>query len=119
MTDKFPFSNGTEERAWQEVWCEHCVHDHGMHPGGAEDGGCDLFMHYLLGTADPGEWRWPEAWTPEPPGFTHHCPSLMLCGQFKPCTTGGCEGDPHADTRAEVTVHVRNAWDVYRKAATS
>jgi hypothetical protein len=116
VTDQIPFSNGTEERAWQSVWCEHCVHDHDIsHASGGTMAtpGCEILaLSVLAGTDD---WRWPEVWIPEPPSLGFNLPSLMLCGQFEPCHRDDCDGDPHAEVRVEVTVRVKAAWDEDRK----
>lgn len=37
-TQSRPFSNGTEGDAWMSVWCELCVHDHGIHADSGEPG---------------------------------------------------------------------------------
>lgn len=103
-----PFSNGTESEAWMGVWCEHCVHDHGMHDDSG-DLGCDLILNSMLPDFPCDDFPWPEAWLPEPPG-SFSLPSRMICGQFQPCTEGGCQGDPHAEMRAAVSAEVTAEW---------
>jgi len=102
-----PFSNGTEGDAWMGVWCEHCTHDHGISHADAEVGeGCQIILLAMLGG---DEWRWPEAWLPEPAG-SFSLPSRMICGQFQPCHRGQCQGDPHAETRAAISAEVTAFW---------
>ena len=115
-TPSTPFSNGTEYEAWNAAWCAVCAHDHGVHDG--SNAGpletCQMIGEALLGASyDGGKWRWPEAWTPEPPGM-HGLPSYMLCGQFSPCTQGACTGDPAPDERAERVTKVQLAWRATR-----
>jgi hypothetical protein len=102
-----PFSNGTEQQAWEDKWCAFCVHDHGAHT--SFDDGCQLLLEgaYLAGT---DEWRWPEAWLPEPDDGRFFLPSRMVCGQFEPCRKGDCTGDPGADERAERVAEVTDYW---------
>lgn len=108
-TPSIPFSNGTEYEAWAGTWCNYCVHDHNLHadqPGA----GCEMMMLAFVGGDN---WRWPEAWTPEPPGM-FGLPSYMLCGQFTPCTEGACTGAPAPAERAERVTMVRAAWEAAR-----
>lgn len=115
MTDRIPFSNGTEERAWTAAWCEHCIHDHDIsHTADGPGPGCELLLLAMLAGTD--DWCWPETWIPEPPSLGFNLPSLMLCGKFEPCHRGDCTGDPHAETRVEITARVKAAWDEDRKA---
>lgn len=102
-----PFSNGTEQEAWASTWCAYCVHDHEMHED--EGGGCELF---LVGAIFAGEadWRWPEAWLPEPDDGHFYLPSRLICAKFQPCTKGGCTGDPGAVERAERVAEVTAYW---------
>lgn len=104
-----PFSNGTEGDAWMGVWCEHCTHDHSITHGDvdATGEGCQIILLAAAQSAD--EWRWPEAWLPEPAG-SFSLPSRMICGQFQPCHQGSCEGDPHADVRAAISAEVTAWW---------
>lgn len=106
-TPSVPFSNGTEQEAWASVWCAYCVHDHTMHTD--EGGGCDLFLAgaMLAGTDD---WRWPEAWLPEPDDGRFSLPSRMVCSMFTPCHEGDCTGDPGAGDRSERVVEVTGYW---------
>lgn len=106
-TPSRPFSNGTEEHAWLATWCAYCVHDHEIHED--KGGGCDLFLHGAVLASEP-EWRWPEAWLPEPDDGRFFLPSRMICAQFKACHEGGCTGDPGADERAERVVEVTAYW---------
>lgn len=102
-----PFSNGTEFSAWFESWCAYCTHDHGMtHHEGCGDG-CPIILDQMVNVGP--EWRWPEAWLPEPTG-EFWLPSKLICGQFEPCTQQGCEGDPGADERAERVAEVTAYW---------
>ena len=119
-TPSTPFSNGTEADAWMSVWCAYCTHDHGLHTDGTyvdpadPDNSCQLIGEAMLGARyDGGKWRWPEAWTPEPPG-RFSLPSRMLCGQFTPCTQGDCTGDPGADERARRVAEVHLEWKAHR-----
>ena len=115
-TPSTPFSNGTEADAWMERWCYYCVHDHGVHDGAEAnpDNTCRMIGEAMLGAGyDGGKWRWPEAWTPEPPG-KFGLPSYMLCGQFTPCHQDGCTGDPAPDERAERVAEVQLAWKAAR-----
>lgn len=107
-TPNVPFSNGTEQQAWENVWCAYCVHDHDQHDG-TYGPGCELYLAgaMLAGTDD---YRWPEAWLPEPDDGTFGLPSRMLCGQFKPCHEGDCTGDPGAVERAERVAEVTAYW---------
>ena len=111
-TPAVPFSNGTEQQAWESAWCAHCVHDHTTHNdvGGA---GCELLLVGAL-LADTDGWRWPEAWLPEPDDGHFYLPSRMICGQFKPCHEGDCTGDPGAEERAERVVDVTAYWQAHR-----
>lgn len=105
-----PFSNGTEGEAWMGVWCEFCVHDHAItHGDDAQvDGeGCPIMRDVMW--QDREEWRWPEAWLPEPHG-EHALPSRMICHQFEPCHQGRCDGDPHAETREAIAAEVTAWW---------
>jgi hypothetical protein len=114
MTDRIPFSNGTEGQAWTAVWCEHCVHDHDIsHDPDGPGPGCTMLVEAMVGGDD---WQWPEAWTAEPPSLGFNLPSLMLCGMFEPCHKGTCDGDPHAETRVELVARVEAAWAEDRKA---
>lgn len=107
-TPEVPFSNGTEAAAWESAWCAYCVHDHEMHDDGGTGPGCDLLaMAMLAGTDD---WRWPEAWLPEPDDGNFALPSRMICAQFEPCHKGGCTGDPGAADRAERVTEVTAYW---------
>jgi len=108
-----PFSNGTEAEAWMSRWCSYCVHDHGLHDDAAQDETdtmCRLIADAMLGGP---EWRWPEAWTPEPPGM-YGLLSYMLCGSFKPCAKDACTGDPAPTERAERVTMVQLAWAATR-----
>jgi hypothetical protein len=104
---RLPFSNGTERRAWEAVWCDYCVHDHDVshHDGGGP--GCELLS--MLDFGGPMEGEWPEVWLPEPAG-SFSLPSRMVCGQFEPCAEGDCTGDPHAERRSAITAEVRDYW---------
>ena len=104
-----PFSNGTEGDAWMGVWCELCTHDHSItHNDDAATGeGCQIMLRAVADTDD--EWRWPEVWLPEPRG-SYSLPSRLICGQFEPCHQGRCQGDPHADIRAEIVAEVTAYW---------
>lgn len=104
-TPSSPFSNGSEHAAWDAVWCSFCVHDHAIHAD-RNGGGCRLISDAMFAAKD---WRWPEAWTPEPPGM-FGLPSYMLCGQFSPCHEGDCTGDPAPEERAERVTKVMLAW---------
>ena len=42
------FSNGTEGRAWEALWCERCAVDHGMHQPEQSDG-CVYLLYALSG----------------------------------------------------------------------
>lgn len=97
-----PFSNGTEGDAWQRVWCDVCVHDHGMHEGSDLSGGCAVFLTALCGD-------WPhEVWLPEPSDGKFALPSRLTCGMFTACEL--CGGDPHAETRAAIVAEVSAYW---------
>lgn len=102
-----PFSNGTEGEQWTSKWCDHCVHDHAIHEGGA--GGCDLFLHVLMG-APSDELAWPEAWLPEPDDDQFHVTPRVVCLRFEGCTEGGCSGDPAPQDRADLVAEVRAYW---------
>lgn len=107
---RLPFSNGTERSAWEHVWCAHCVHDHDISHASAVQAnrGCDLLS--ILDCGGPATAQeWPEAWLPEPKG-SFSLPSRMICGQFQPCTTGDCDGDPQAETRAAIAAEVTEFW---------
>lgn len=106
-TQSVPFSNGTERDAWMSVWCSYCVHDHAMHgTGRATDDMCEIIGLSMMGEE---HWRWPEAWTPEPPG-SFRLLSRLICGAFTPCTVGGCTGDPAPTQRAERAAAVHLEW---------
>jgi hypothetical protein len=115
MTDLFdatrhkPFSNGTECDAWMSVWCEFFNHDHSITHGdpAATGEGCQIMLHAVADSND--EWRWPEAWLPEPRG-SFSLPSRLICGQFQPCEQGTCDGDPHADTRSAIVAETTDWW---------
>ena len=111
-TDVPPFCNGTEGHAWMSRWCAYCVHDHDMHPGQVSGGGCRMIIEAMVRVDG---WRWPEAWTREPPGM-FGCPSYMLCGMFEPCTAGSCTGDPAPEERAERVAMVQAAWADHRSS---
>lgn len=102
-----PFANGTEGTAWMGVWCQHCVHDHAMHDDTASGPGCALIARSMFARGD--DWVWPEAWTPEPPG-SFALPPRLVCGQFSPCTSGSCQGDPHVDLRSRIVAEVHAEW---------
>lgn len=112
-TEGRPFSNGTEGYSWMDVWCSWCAHDHDAshHPDSA-GAGCDLVVTSMTG-------EWPAEWTPEPPSLGHHLPPLILCDRFKPCHRGDCDGDPHTETRVEITTSVREAWAAEGEAVAS
>lgn len=101
-----PFANGTEGDAWMSKWCSYCAHDHNMHPGGSEDGGCDVLTHAYF----PDDVPWPEAWLPEPDDGRFFLPSRLICRLFEPCTEGACTGDPVASDRAERVAEVQGYW---------
>ena len=101
-----PFSNGSEGTSWMAVWCNHCTHDHAYH-GAAGPGGCRLIGSTMFARGD--DWVWPEAWTPEPPG-SFALPPRLICGQYEPCTSGSCQGDPHVDLRARIVAEVHAEW---------
>jgi hypothetical protein len=112
-----PFSNGTEADAWMAVWCAYCAHDHGVHHVSLvadPDNTCQLIGEAMLGARyDGGQWRWPEAWTPEPPG-SFSLPSRMVCGQFTPCTHDACTGDPAPAERGRRVTEVHLEWKAHR-----
>lgn len=99
-----PFSNGTEGAAWMGTWCDFCVHDHGAHDGTYAPT-CDIIALAMLGN-EP----WPEAWLPEPDDGRFFLPSRMICGQFTPCISGDCTGDPGETERAERVAEVTVYW---------
>lgn len=107
-TPSAPFSNGTEAASWESAWCAYCVHDHEMHHDGGAGPGCELLGMSMLAGTD--EWRWPEAWLPEPDDGQFFLPSRMVCGQFKPCHKDDCNGDPGAADRAERVAEVTAYW---------
>lgn len=72
--------------------------------------GCDLILAAMMPDFPSDEFPWPEAWLPEPDDGSFALPSRMICGQFSPCTEGGCTGDPGADERAERVEQVRTYW---------
>lgn len=103
---RIPFSNGTEEYAWQDAWCTWCAHDHDMtHPGGTENDGCELLLAAIVDTD-----RLPERWLDVPEGYGYYLPSHMVCLRFQPCTRGECDGDPHTAVRADIVASVQRAW---------
>ena len=103
---RVPFANGTEHRAWEAVWCEHCRHDHDMsHSNDMEGAGCDLM---LAATVDPD--RLPEGWLDVPEGYGFNLPSHMVCLRFESCTEGTCTGDPAPEQRADLVAKVHAAW---------
>lgn len=104
-----PFSNGTEGEAWMSAWCAYCVHDHNIHPGGQNDGGCELVLFSMMPDFPCVDFPWPEAWLPEPTG-SFSLPSRLICGQFKPCHEGDCTGDPAPEERAERGADVAAFW---------
>lgn len=106
-TRRVPFSNGTEGYGWMDKWCAYCVHDHEVHAGGGP--GCGIICSALL-AGGGNEWCWPEAWLPEPDDGTYAVVPRVICGQFEPCTHGGCTGDPGADARAERVAEVTVYW---------
>jgi hypothetical protein len=106
-TPTVPFSNGTEQEAWTDKWCGYCVHDHDMHTG--DGGGCELFLVGAM-LAGTDEWRWPEAWLPEPDDGQFALPSRMICAMFKPCNKGDCMGDPGAEPRTKQITEVTAYW---------
>lgn len=112
------FSNGTERMAWTGVWCDHCAHDHAVthteNPS-VDDGGCEILIAYDVAAGE----TMPEAWTPEPPSLGFHQPSFMLCSQFEPCHRDDCTGDPHAETRVEITARVKAAHEAERRSVAS
>ena len=107
-TRSVPFSNGTEWDAWRCRWCDYCANDHDMHWPNSSGPGCRLIAEAMV-AADMDEYRWPEAWIPEPPG-RRGLPSYLICGAFEPCTSGGCEGDPAPVERAERVELVKREW---------
>lgn len=108
-TRTVPFSNGTEGMAWQAKWCDLCVHDHTMHLPDMTGPGCAIFGAAFL-AGGRNEFDWPEAWLPEPDDGSYALPSRLVCLAFKPCTEGGCTGDPGADARAERIAEVSAYW---------
>lgn len=104
-----PFSNGTEGDAWMGVWCDYCTHDHPIthNDPAATGGGCQIMLLAVAQSDD--EWRWPEAWLPEPFG-EFALPSRMICHQFQPCEQGDCSGDPHSEVRASIVAEVTDYW---------
>lgn len=116
---KWPvFSNGTEGHAWMSNWCSYCVHDHGMHQGNDNtDEACDLILLALLENSS-NKPTWPEAWLPEPDDGKFFMPSRLTCLKFEPCNRGlnegspwePCDGDPHAEVRAEQVAEVIAYW---------
>lgn len=108
-TPEVPFSNGTEQEAWSAAWCDHCVHDHGIHADAADAPACELFYAGAMLAGTEG-WRWPEAWLPEPDDGRFFLPSRMICGQFQPCDKGDCIGDDLAEERAERVAEVTAYW---------
>ena len=104
---RIPFSNGTEERAWVAKWCDYCAHDHMMHGTDGHGPGCDILIGYMLGVHDK-DWRWPEAWLPEPDDGQFALPSRMCCLMFTPCEP--CGGDPGELERAERVAQVEAYW---------
>lgn len=104
-TQHVPFSNGTEGEAWVGKWCEYCANDHGMHGMGENPPGCSIIADAYLHDDD---WRWPEAWLPEPDDGKFALPSRLVCLAFTPCES--CGGDPGADARAERVAAVTAYW---------
>lgn len=102
-----PFSNGTEGHAWMAKWCEYCVHDHGAHDQSYDPGTCcDLIGNSMV----QRPFQWPEAWLPEPDDGSFSMPSRLCCLAFKPCTNGGCTGDPGEEARAGRVLEVQRYW---------
>jgi hypothetical protein len=107
---RVPFSNGEEGRAWMSVWCEYCAHDHDMsHADATYERGCEIIALSMMLNYDEWPENWPEAWIPEPDN-AFHLPSLLVCTKFKPCQQGECDGDPQAQTRANVIEHTTTYW---------
>lgn len=102
-TPSTPFANGTEGEAWMDKWCQYCANDHDIHTG--DGGGCDLIVQSMVMGDD---WRWPDAWLPEPDDGKFYLPSRMVCGMFTPCEP--CGGDPGAEDRKERVAQVQVYW---------
>lgn len=107
---RIPFSNGTEFEAWQGVWCDHCIYDHGMHDGTSH--GCPLLTDILaMDQKIEGFESLPIEMVPEPDDGNHAIPSRMICTKFEGCHR--CDPnnpDPHAETREAVVKKVRGYW---------
>lgn len=86
-------------------WCDLCVHDHGMHEGGSDDG-CPLLLQYLV---SDDNWAG-EAWVPEPDDGRFFLPSRLVCLRFAACEEGACTGDPGAEDRAQRVADVTAYW---------
>lgn len=76
-----PFSNGTEGMDWQQAWCGECIHDHGFHNGGDQDG-CPLFVAALIGNT-------PLVWQPYEKDWWRMLPAGIVCRAFEQCTPCG------------------------------
>jgi len=55
-------ANGSEGRAFERRWCDHCSRDAIFRttfdgPNGPEDGGCEILANAQNG-AQPDEWTW-------------------------------------------------------------
>lgn len=102
-----PFSNGTEERAWMDVWCTECANDHGMHHDGV-DAGCEILLDYLR--ASTGGLPYPSEWTDYSDEVGLFLPTSMVCSEFEQCTA--CDERPELDdegrTHRTYAAHIRS-----------
>ena len=78
------FSNGTEGRAWEALWCQRCEHDHSMHSPDGE-GGCVHLMHAMCGMDD----ELAGVWFDESERFGFTFPPAVRCAEFKACEPCG------------------------------
>ncbi len=86
------FSNGTEGRAWEVLWCQRCEHDHTMHDPEDQSGGCIHLLHALFGEDEllDGVWTLDH----DKHGFTF--PPPVQCSEFVGCAACG-HGDVTLD----------------------
>lgn len=74
------FSNGTEGRAWEALWCQRCVNDHSMHDEDG-DGGCVHLLHALCREDDLLD----GVWIDESERFGFTMPPAVRCVEFAEC----------------------------------
>ena len=89
------FSNGTEARAWEQVWCEQCERDHEIHD---ESGpGCQLYGDEMFDRAE----RFEIVDGSTERGCT--LPGQVVCRAFRQCDEGPCAEGENPERRNGLT----------------